>query len=232
MDFINLELSQYVRGEKAVEKIITQCTNCQAKFKLGGDKVGKKIRCPKCKGVFVVQELALKPKPTPQPAAQEAPPPPAPQPAAAPAAPPEAAAPAPSPEEQQQAPVAQEAVPLEQRTRPLKVSDFMETQHMRFIPEKAQGADIHVSYSFVEKGQEPECWTLKIQNGTCEVSEGEDPSAKSHVKMKPETYLKIATDQLDTRVAFMLGKLKIKGDKASLSGLRECFRKTDLKDWK
>ena len=84
----------------------------------------------------------------------------------------------------------------------------------------------------IEKGKEPECWAVKIQNGTCEITEGPDPSAKSQVRMKTDTYLKIATDQLDTRVAFMLGKMKIKGDRASLSGFRECFKKTGLKTWK
>jgi predicted Zn finger-like uncharacterized protein len=208
-----------------VEKIITQCPHCSKKYKLGSEKVGKKIRCPNCKGVFEVQEVAAMPKTAPKPAATEIPPRPRPsQPEAAPAPPVAEAPPAPPAAEQQQpAPATQEVVSLEQRPRPLKVRDFMETQHMRFIPEKAQGVDIHVSYTFVEKGTEPEYWTVKIQNGMCEFTEGPDPSAKSQVKMKPETYLKMATNQLDPRVAFMLGKMKIKGDKASVASLRQCF---------
>jgi len=207
-------------GDIIVEKVITQCPHCQSKFKLGSDKLGKKIKCPKCKGIFVVEELKRKPKVASKPAA-------APQPAASEAAPqqPEAAPASPAAEEPKR-------VPLQERRRPLTVRDFMETQSDRFMPEKAQGVDAHISYTFAEKGKEPEQWNLKIQNGTCEVTEGPDPTAKSHVKMKAETYLKMATDQLDGRVAFMLGKLKIKGDKTSLATVRECFAKTGLKDWK
>lgn len=211
-----------------MEKIITQCTNCQAKFKLGSDKLGKKIRCPKCKGVFVVEEIQVKPKPA-APKAKAAP---KSKPAQAAPAPPQEAAPPPPLPEEPAAPETPDVVPLEARPRPLKVRDFLETQHMRFIPEKAQGVDAHIWYTFTAKGQEPEEWTLKIKNGACEITEGPDPSAKSHVKMKPDTYLKIATNQLDSRVAFMLGKLKIKGDKASLASVRECFGNSGLKSWK
>jgi predicted Zn finger-like uncharacterized protein len=208
-----------------VEKVITQCPHCSKKYKLGNDKVGKKIRCPNCKGVFEVQEVAAKPKAVPKPAMTETSPRPRPsKPEAAPVPPVAEAPPAPPIAEQQQsASAAQEVVPLGQRPRPLKVKDFMETQHMRFLPEKAQGVDIHVSYTFVEKGKEAEYWTVKIQNGICEFTEGSDPSAKSKVKMKPDTYLRMATNQLDPKIAFVLGKMKIKGDKMSVASLRQCF---------
>jgi predicted Zn finger-like uncharacterized protein len=205
-----------------VEKIITQCPHCKAKFKLGDDKLGKKIRCPKCKGVFAVQELKMKPKPAPKPTNQEVPSAPQPpKPEAAPTPPVAEAPPAPPAQEQQPAPAAQEIVPLDQRPRPLKVKDFMETQHMRFIPEKAQGLDVHISYDIIGEGGGK--WSLKIKDGTCEIKEGADPSAKTHLKMKTSTYLKIATKQLDGRVAFMLGRLKVKGEKAGVPAARECF---------
>lgn len=207
-----------------MEKIITECPHCSKKYKLTSDKVGKKIRCPNCKDVFEVQAVAAIPKTAPKPAEKEAPPRPRPaKPKAAPVQPIAKTPQVPPTARQQSASAVQEVVPLEQRPRPLKVRDFMETQHTRFLPEKAQGVDIHVSYAFVEKGKEPEHWTVKIQNGMCEFKEGPDPSAKSQVKMKPETYLKMATNQLDPRVAFMLGKMKIKGDKASVASLRQCF---------
>ena len=47
--------------------------------------------------------------------------------------------------------------------------------------------------------------------------------------MSDKTYLKVAMGQQDVRVAFMLGKLKLKGDKASLATVRECFRKPNVK---
>jgi predicted Zn finger-like uncharacterized protein len=215
-----------------MEKIITQCPHCKAKFKLGNDKLGKKIRCPKCKGVFAVQELKMKPKPTPKPVAQKTPSTP-PPPEAVPAQPFTEEQPAPPIEEEQPpTPAAQEVVPLDQRPRPLTVRDFMETQHMRFTPEKAKGIDLSVAYTFAEKGKDPEYWTLKVHDGTCEITEGADPSAKIKIKAKPVTYLKFATGQLDFRIALMLGKVKVKGGLTSLPALRECFRESGLKDWK
>jgi predicted Zn finger-like uncharacterized protein len=205
-------------------KIIAQCSNCQAQFKLDREKIGKKIKCPKCANVFVVAEKKAEVKPAAPKAA-----PTRPSPKAAPAQPAAKAPVAPPAEKPQPAPAAKEVVPLEQRPHPLKVRDFLETQFMRFIPEKAQGVDAHISYDFGDEGGQ---WTIIIRNGQCEIKEGPDPSAKSHVKMKAETYMKIATNQLDSRVAFMLGKLKIKGDKQSLATVRECFGSSGIKDWK
>jgi predicted Zn finger-like uncharacterized protein len=214
---------------KTEAKIITQCSNCQAQFKLDRDKIGKKIRCPKCANVFVVEEVKAEPKPAATPTAPKAAPiPQIPTPKAAPT-PPTKKAPAAPLAKEESVPAAKTVIPLDQRTRPLKVRDFMETQYTRFIPEKAQGVDAHISYDFGDEGGQ---WTVIIKNGECEIKEGADPTAKSHVKMKAETYLKIATDQLDSRVAFMLGKLKIKGDKQSVATFRECFQKTGLKTWK
>jgi predicted Zn finger-like uncharacterized protein len=200
-----------------VEKIITQCTNCQAKFKLGGDKAGKKIRCPKCKGVFVVAELGGAPKAAPKPVAPKPQAAPAPPVAEAPAAPPaEASAPA----------VEKQVVPLKDRPRPLQVKDFFETQHMRFIAEKAEGVNAHISYNITGDGGGE--WTLIVSDGKCEIREGGDPSAKTHARMTAKTYLKLALGKLDGRVGFMLGKIKIKGDKASVATVRECFQKPEV----
>lgn len=199
-----------------MEKVITQCPHCQSKFRLPGDKVGKKIRCPKCKEVFAVEVLGGAPKP-----AAPAPPPSAPKPEPAPAPAPTAeAAPAP-------APAADEVVPIEARPRPLQPKDFFETQHMRFIPEKAQGVDAYIWYELTGDGGGS--WTVRIGGGTCKVKEGPDPAAKSHVRMSAKTYLKIAMGKLDSRVAFMLGKVKVKGDKQSLVSVRECFNVANVK---
>lgn len=189
-----------------MEKVITQCPHCKAKFKLPGDKVGKKIRCPKCKEVFTVEVLGGAPK------------------AAAPAAKP---APAPAPAPAPKAEAKEEVVPLDARPRPLKPKDFFETQHLRFLPEKAAGVDAYIWYEL--GGEDGGSWTVRIANGTSEVKSGADPEAKTHVKMSAKTYMKVAMGKLDSRVAFMLGKIKIKGDKQSVVSVRECFTPANVK---
>jgi predicted Zn finger-like uncharacterized protein len=205
-----------------VEKIITQCPHCKSKFKLGNDKLGKKIRCPKCKGVFEVQEIGAKPKAAAPPAQSK---PQAPKPGPTRAAP---VAKTPATAASQPAPAAQDVVPIEQRPRPLQPKDFFETQHMRFLPEKAQGVNAHIWYEIT--GESGGSWTVIIRNGGCELKEGPDPGAKTHVKMSAKTYMKIALGKLDSRVAFMLGKIRIKGDKQSVVSVRECFKVADVKE--
>lgn len=214
-----------------MEKIITQCSSCEAKFKLDAEKLGKKIRCPKCKEVFVVQEVGAAAKPEPaktvplkKPEPPKAAPLKKPEPAkAAPTPRPAAKVPSAPPVEQQVAAQVKPAVvPLKDRPRPLKVKDFFETQHMRFLPEKAEGVNAHISYDIT--GEDGGKWTLIVKNGTCEIRPGADPTAKSHATMTSKTYLKLAQGKLDGRVAFMLGKIRIKGDKTSLATVRECFQ--------
>lgn len=214
------------------DKIITQCPHCKSKFKLGTEKVGKKIRCPKCSGVFEVQGLEASPEPAPaKPAPKAAPVAAKPEPKAAPtpvvAKPEPKAAPAAKPEPKAApAPAAQEVVPLDKRPRPLKPKDFFETQFMRFIPEKAAGVDAQIWYELT--GEDGGSWTVSIHDGAATVKAGPDQSAKTHVIMADKTYMKIATGKLDSRVAFMLGKIKIKGDKQSVASVRECFEPANV----
>ena len=117
-------------------------------------------------------------------------------------------------------------VPLKKRPRPLKVSDFFETQHTRFIPEKAEGVDAHISYDITGEGGGQ--WTLIVKDGKCEIRPGADPTAKTHAKMTAKTYLRLAEGKLDGRVAYMLGKIKLKGDKSSVATVRGCFKVPEL----
>ena len=136
---------------------------------------------------------------------------------------PKPAAAAPAPVKPEPAPAAAPTVvPLKDRPRPLKVADFFETQFMRFMPEKAEGVNAQISYDITGEGGGQ--WTLSVHDGKCDIRAGADPSAKSQVTMKAETYLKLALGKLDGRVGFMLGKIKIKGDKGSIATVRECFK--------
>jgi putative sterol carrier protein len=184
---------------------------------------GKKIKCPKCTRVFIVKKpketasskpvppSSEKPKETPkQSLTSQQSPLPKPQPA----------------------PIKEEKkgyVPLKDRPRPLTCRDLFETMHERFIPEKAQGFDATIAYSISgdssDKGGE---WTVRVIDQKCIVKEGIDPTAPTKVSVKAKDYMKIATGKMDGRVAFMLGKIKIKGDKTPLAGFRELFRKPEI----
>lgn len=113
-------------------------------------------------------------------------------------------------------------IPLEERPQPWTVRDIFETLSLRFIPDRAQGVEAHIEYTIT--GEDGGEWAVIIHAGKCEVRTGIDPAAKTHVIMTSKTYMKIANAQLDPRVAFMLGKIKIKGDKQAYVAARACFR--------
>jgi len=201
----------------APDKIIAQCTNCQAKLKVDAEKIGKRVKCPKCQTIFTVEDSEAASKSLTPPAEQRVE-----KPKAAPAAPPTAKPTAATQEAPAPEPAAPAFVPLKDRPRPLQPKDFFETQHTRFLPEKAEGVDASVSYTIEGEGGGE--WSLTVKNGQCEIRQGANPSAKTHAKMSSKTYLQLAMGKLDGRVGFMLGKIKIKGDKASVATVRECFR--------
>ena len=204
------------------DKIVAQCANCQAKLKVDAEKIGKKVKCPKCQGVFVVADSEAAPQPeAPKAAPREEKPKPL-------TPPPTAAKPAPAVkiEKAPEPPAEPAVVPLKDRPRPLQVKDFFETQLTRFIPEKAEGVDAHVSYNIEGEGGGE--WNVMVKNGACTIRQGGDATAKTQVKMSSKTYLKLAQGKLDGRVGFMLGQIKIKGDKSSVATLRECFRVPEI----
>lgn len=192
---------------------------------------GKKIKCPKCTRVFIVKKpketAGSKPVPPPsvpkQPPSTEKPK----ETSKQPFLPKQSPLPRPQPE-----PVKEEKkgyVPLKDRPRPITCRDLFETMHERFIPEKAQGFDATIAYSIsgdsTDKGGE---WTVRVIDQKCIVREGIDPTAPTKVSVKAKDYMKIATGKMDGRVAFMLGKIKIRGDKTPLAGFRELFRKPEI----
>ena len=62
-------------------KIVTACEHCQKKLQVDQTSLGKKARCPACKEVFIVQEVAA---PRPSQSQQQTPSPPMPKPTAPP----------------------------------------------------------------------------------------------------------------------------------------------------
>lgn len=172
-------------------KILTQCSNCLAKFKVDAERIGKKLKCPKCQNMFTVfdaDEIEILEDTAPTATSL----------------------------------VSASGVPLEHRPRPLQPRDFFETQHARFLPEKANS--VNASITYVIEGDGGGAWTVTVKNGRCDIREGADPTASTQVKMSAKTYLQLAMGKLDAHVVFMLGRIMIKGDTTSAKTIGECFR--------
>jgi putative sterol carrier protein len=199
---------------------------------------GKKIKCPKCTRVFIVKkpkettkEITKETTSTPKPASvQQISKKPEPREKVVQATKqPSVAKPQPK---EEPVPVKEEKkgyIPLKDRPRPVTSRDLFETMHERFIPEKAQGFDATIAYSITgDSGDKGGDWTVRVVDQKCVVKEGVDSNAPTKVSVKAKDYMKIAAGKMDARVAFMLGKIKIKGDKTPLAGFRELFRKPEI----
>ncbi len=74
-------------------------------------------------------------------------------------------------------------------------------------PEKVAG--LNVTYQFDLTG---ESWTLTIANGKPSVSPGPAQSPNTTFVASTEDWMNIATGKLNAAMAYMQGKLKVRGD--------------------
>lgn len=72
--------------------------------------------------------------------------------------------------------------------------------------------DINASYVFDLEGEGGGQWTLDLTSSPGEVKEGAIDDPNLTVTMKADDFVKLVEGSLNAQMAFMSGKLKIKGD--------------------
>ncbi|MBI4917973.1 MAG: CoA transferase [Acidobacteria bacterium] len=87
------------------------------------------------------------------------------------------------------------------------VSGLVSSLPDRLRPDRASGwrACLHLKLSEAEV---PE-WTVRVEDGRCEVAPGLAGDPTCVVRMKGETYVAIETGRINPQVAFMMGKVKV-----------------------
>ena len=93
---------------------------------------------------------------------------------------------------------------------PLTISDLMSKMPGAFVPEKAQGLDTVLQFTF--SGNEPGQWYAEIKDGAVKVEKGAHPAPKMTLAADSEDYIALFTGKLHAMQAFMAGKLKLSGD--------------------
>jgi putative sterol carrier protein len=101
------------------------------------------------------------------------------------------------------------------------VQEFFSDLGSRFKPDKAAG--LNAVYQFDITGDAGGQWHADIADGTCTVSAGEAPNPSITITAGDDDWLSIVSGRLNPQMAFMQGKLKVKGDMGLAMRLQSIF---------
>ncbi len=103
----------------------------------------------------------------------------------------------------------------------VSVQEFFDGLAEQFKSEKAAG--LNAVYQFVITGDGGGDWHADIADGACTVHVGEADAPNITIHCASDDWLQIVSGQLDSQMAFMTGKLKVKGDMGLAMRLRSLF---------
>ncbi|MFQ5898897.1 MAG: SCP2 sterol-binding domain-containing protein [Candidatus Methylomirabilia bacterium] len=90
------------------------------------------------------------------------------------------------------------------------VKETFDQMATRFRPDSAKGVNAIIQYEITGEGGGNWCATIK--DGSCTVTEGTGSSPNMTLTMAGQDWLDMLAGKLSGQMAFMSGKLKIKGD--------------------
>src|SRR3979490_965169 len=92
----------------------------------------------------------------------------------------------------------------------------------RFKPDRAAGTNAVIQYDI--GGDGGGTWHAVIKDGTCTVNSGPAPAADLTITMSSPDWLDMIGGKLNGQMAFMSGKLKLKGDMGLAMKLGSLFQ--------
>lgn len=90
------------------------------------------------------------------------------------------------------------------------VKETFDQMASRFRPDSAKGITATIQYEITGEGGGN--WSATIKDGTCAVTEGTGSNPNMTLTMAGQDWLDMLAGKLSGQMAFMSGKLKIKGD--------------------
>jgi putative sterol carrier protein len=90
------------------------------------------------------------------------------------------------------------------------VTETFDLMPSRFRPDKATGVNATIQYEI--SGDQGGTWHAVIKDGTCTVNSGPATNPNLTLTMAAQDWLDMSAGKLSGQMAFMSGKLKLKGD--------------------
>ena len=90
------------------------------------------------------------------------------------------------------------------------VKETFDIMESRFRPDKATGTNATIQYDV--SGDGGGTWHAVIKDGTCAVNQGAAAAPNLTLGMSSQDWLDMIGGKLSGQMAFMWGKLKLKGD--------------------
>jgi putative sterol carrier protein len=90
------------------------------------------------------------------------------------------------------------------------VKETFDAMAGRFQPSKAAGVNSTIQYDIT--GDQGGTWHAVIKDGACQVNPGAAASPNLTITMSSQDWLDMIGGKLSGQMAFMSGKLKLKGD--------------------
>jgi putative sterol carrier protein len=99
--------------------------------------------------------------------------------------------------------------------------DIMDRIPAAFQAEKAQG--MTATFQWDISGPQGGRWYVDIKDDVCQVHSGDSGNPNITISIGDENFVKLISGQLDGTMAFMTGKLKVKGDMGLAMKLSKLF---------
>lgn len=103
----------------------------------------------------------------------------------------------------------------------VQIGDVFEEMTKHFNAGAA--GSLNAAYQFNISGPDGGIWAFKIANGTCELVKGGVPTPSVEIALADKDWMAIREGKLNSQMAFMQGKLKIKGDMNLAMKLQSIF---------
>jgi putative sterol carrier protein len=94
----------------------------------------------------------------------------------------------------------------------------------RLTSDPSKSAGVNAVYAFDLSGDDGGQYHIALKDGTADVGEGTPENPNITITMKGEDFVDLATGKLDGTMAFMSGKIKIKGDMGLAMKLQSVLR--------